>query len=47
MTTREKEILEEMEFMNELEKNTNPRYKDMGFIFTTKMEFLCKQTLLI
>lgn len=35
MTTREKEILEEMEFMNELEKNTNPRYKDMGFIFTT------------
>lgn len=36
MTTREKEILEEMEFMNELEKNTNPRYKDMGFIFTTK-----------
>ena len=36
MTTREKEILEEMEFMNELEKNINPRYKDMGFIFTTK-----------
>ena len=22
--------------MNELEKNTNPRYKDMGFVFTTK-----------
>lgn len=36
MTTREMEILEELEFMNELEKNTNPRYKDMGYIFTTK-----------
>lgn len=36
MTTREKEILEEMEFMNELEKNINLRYKDIGFIFTTK-----------
>lgn len=36
MTTREMEILEEMEFINELEKNTNPRYKDMGYIFTTK-----------
>ena len=22
--------------MNELEKNTNPRYRDMGYIFTTK-----------
>ena len=36
MTTREMEILEEMEFINELEKNTNPRYRDMGYIFTTK-----------
>ncbi|HEL1593160.1 TPA: site-specific integrase [Streptococcus suis] len=36
MTTREMEILEEMEFINELEKNTNPRYKDMCYIFTTK-----------
>ncbi|HFU3841877.1 TPA: tyrosine-type recombinase/integrase [Streptococcus suis] len=36
MTTREMEIIQELEFMNELEKNTNPRYKDMGYIFTTK-----------
>ncbi len=36
MTTREMEIIEELEFMNELEKNTNPRYRDMGYIFTTK-----------
>lgn len=36
MTNREIEILAELEFMNELEKNTNPRYKDMGYIFTTK-----------
>lgn len=36
MTKREMEIIQELEFMNELEKNTNPRYKDMGFIFTTK-----------
>ncbi|WDN58142.1 tyrosine-type recombinase/integrase [Streptococcus parasuis] len=36
MTKREMEIIEELEFMNELEKNTNPRYKDMGYIFTTK-----------
>ncbi|HEL2423534.1 TPA: site-specific integrase [Streptococcus suis] len=36
MTKREIEIIEELEFMNELEKNTNPRYKDMGYIFTTK-----------
>ena len=36
MTKREMEIMQELEFMNELEKNTNPRYKDMGFIFTTK-----------
>lgn len=36
MTKREIEILAELEFMNELEKNTNPRYKDMGYIFTTK-----------
>ncbi|MCK4025773.1 tyrosine-type recombinase/integrase [Streptococcus iners] len=36
MTTREMEIIQEFEFMNELEKNTNPRYKDMGYIFTTK-----------
>ncbi|HHT7773578.1 TPA: tyrosine-type recombinase/integrase [Streptococcus suis] len=36
MTKREMEIIEELEFMNELEKNTNPRYNDMGYIFTTK-----------
>ncbi|HFI0249744.1 TPA: tyrosine-type recombinase/integrase [Streptococcus suis] len=36
MTTWEMEIIQELEFMNELEKNTNPRYKDMGYIFTTK-----------
>ena len=36
MTKREMEIIQEFEFMNELEKNTNPRYKDMGYIFTTK-----------
>ncbi|HFI0826938.1 TPA: tyrosine-type recombinase/integrase [Streptococcus suis] len=35
-TTREMEIIQELEFMNELEKNTNPRYRDMGYIFTTK-----------
>ncbi|HFI0686569.1 TPA: tyrosine-type recombinase/integrase, partial [Streptococcus suis] len=27
MTTREMEIIQELEFMNELEKNTNPRYR--------------------
>ncbi|EHI68631.1 tyrosine-type recombinase/integrase [Streptococcus ictaluri] len=36
MTKREMEIIEELEFMNELEKNTNHRYKDMGYSFTTK-----------
>ena len=36
MTKREMEIIQEFEFMNELEKNTNPRYRDMGYIFTTK-----------
>lgn len=36
MTKREMEIIKELEFMNELEKNTNPRYRDMGYIFTTK-----------
>lgn len=36
MTKREMEIIQEFEFMNELEKNTNPRYKDKGYIFTTK-----------
>ncbi|MGT2911745.1 tyrosine-type recombinase/integrase [Streptococcus cameli] len=36
MTNRELEIIQELEFMNELEKNTNPRYRDMGYIFTTK-----------
>lgn len=36
MTSREMEILKEMEFINELEKNTNQRYRDMGYIFTTK-----------
>ncbi|HFU4088025.1 TPA: tyrosine-type recombinase/integrase [Streptococcus suis] len=36
MTTREMEIIQELEFMNELEKDTNPRYRDMGYIFTTK-----------
>lgn len=36
MTKREMEILQEMEFINELEKNTNKRYRDMGYIFTTK-----------
>lgn len=36
MTKREMEIIQELEFMNELEKNTNPRYRDMGYIFTTK-----------
>ncbi|HEP1369676.1 TPA: site-specific integrase, partial [Streptococcus pyogenes] len=36
MTSRELEILQELEFMNELEKNTNHRYRDMGYLFTTK-----------
>lgn len=36
MTKREMEILQEMEFINELERNTNKRYRDMGYIFTTK-----------
>lgn len=36
MTKRELEIIEEFEFMNELEKHTNPRFTDMGYIFTTK-----------
>ncbi|WP_455146138.1 tyrosine-type recombinase/integrase [Streptococcus constellatus] len=36
MTNREMEILKELEFMNELEKNTNLRYRDMGYLFTTK-----------
>lgn len=36
MTKREIEIIKEIEFMNELEKNTNERYQDMGYIFTTK-----------
>ncbi|HEN0123636.1 TPA: tyrosine-type recombinase/integrase [Streptococcus agalactiae] len=36
MTKREMEILQEMEFINELEKNTNKRYRDMGYIFTTR-----------
>ncbi|WP_431031717.1 tyrosine-type recombinase/integrase [Streptococcus anginosus] len=36
MTNREMEILKEIEFMNELENNTNLRYRDMGYLFTTK-----------
>lgn len=36
MTNREIEILQELEFMNEIEKNINPRYNDMGYIFTTR-----------
>lgn len=36
MTKREIEIIKEIEFMNELEKNTNERYQDMGYVFTTK-----------
>lgn len=36
MTKREVEIIKEIEFMNELEKNTNERYQDMGYVFTTK-----------
>lgn len=36
MSKREMEILQEMEFINELEKNTNKRYRDMGYIFTTR-----------
>lgn len=36
MTKREMEIIREFQFMNELEKNTNRRFKDMGYIFTTK-----------
>lgn len=36
MTNREIEIIKEIEFMNELEKNTNERYQDMGYVFTTK-----------
>ena len=36
MTNREMDILKELEFMNELEKNTNLRYRDMGYLFTTK-----------
>lgn len=36
MTSRELEILQELEFMNELKKNTNHRYRDMGYLFTTK-----------
>lgn len=36
MTKREIEIIKEIEFMNELEKNTNKRFQDMGYVFTTK-----------
>lgn len=36
MTKREIEIIKEIEFMNELEKNTNEKYQDMGYVFTTK-----------
>lgn len=36
MTNREIEIIKEIEFMNELEKNTNKKYQDMGYVFTTK-----------
>ena len=36
MTKREIEIIKEFQFMNEIEKNTNRRFKDMGYIFTTK-----------
>lgn len=36
MTNREIEIIKEIEFMNELEKNTNERFQDMGYVFTTK-----------
>lgn len=36
MTKREIEIIKEIEFMNELEKNTNERFQDMGYVFTTK-----------
>ena len=36
MTKREMEIIKEFQFMNEIEKNTNHRFKDMGYIFTTK-----------
>lgn len=36
MTKREMEIIKEFQFMNEIEKNTNLNYKDMGYIFTTK-----------
>lgn len=36
MTKREVEIMQEFEFMNDIEKNINSRYKDRGFIFTTK-----------
>ncbi|MCK1213234.1 tyrosine-type recombinase/integrase [Streptococcus uberis] len=36
MTKREIEIIKEIEFMNKLEKNTNERFQDMGYVFTTK-----------
>lgn len=36
MTKREMEIIQEFEQLNQIEKTTNPNYRDMGYIFTTK-----------
>ena len=36
MTRREMEIIREFEQLNQIEKTTNPNYRDMGYIFTTK-----------
>ena len=36
MTRREMEIMQEFEQLNQIEKTTNPNYRDMGYIFTTK-----------
>lgn len=36
MTKREIEIMQELEQLNQIEQTTNPNYRDMGYIFTTK-----------
>lgn len=36
MTKREMEIMQELEQLNQIEQTTNPNYRDMGYIFTTK-----------
>lgn len=36
MTKREMEIMQEFEQLNQIEQTTNPNYRDLGYIFTTK-----------